>query len=111
MEMRYETAKRALVVSLSHDLDHHGAASLREKIDYEFRRRRARNIIFDLSALKFMDSSGIGLIMGRYRLSVAAGGKVFLSGVSPQLDRLISISGIYKIVGWAKSISEALQCL
>lgn len=111
MEMRYETAKRTLVVSLSQELDHHNAAVLRAKIDREFRRVRARNIILDLSALKFMDSSGIGLIMGRYKLAQAAGGKVFLTGVSPQLDRLISISGIYKIVGWARGISEAMQRL
>ena len=67
--------------------------------------------MFDFSKLHFMDSSGIGLIMGRYKLLAPVGGKVLLAGVSPQLDRLISISGIYKIVGWAKDVTEALAKL
>lgn len=111
MQMRYEAGKRTLIVPLSGELDHHTAANYREQIDREFARTKACNIIFDFSALKFMDSSGLGLVMGRYKLAKPVGGKVFLAGVSPQLDRLLSISGIYKLVGWAKGVSEALQRL
>lgn len=82
-----------------------------QAIDSEFLKTKAQNIVFDFSKLHFMDSSGIGLIMGRYKLLAPVGGKVLLAGVSPQLDRLISISGIYKIVGWAKDVTEALAKL
>jgi len=109
MEIRYEPSKRTIIVKLSGDLDHHSAAKMRGEIDRKFRTGKASNIIFDMADLKFMDSSGIGLLMGRYKLAAPLGGKVFLVGVSPRLDRLISISGIYKLVSWADSINDALR--
>ena len=108
MQLTYIASGRTLVVSLEGEIDHHSAQKYRKKIDDEFIKTKAINIIFDFSKLNFMDSSGIGLIMGRYKLIKPLGGRVMLVGVSPQLDRLISISGIYKIVGWAKSVNEAL---
>ncbi len=109
MQMSYIGAQRTLTVAIEGEIDHHSAAVYRKNIDDEFIKTKAKNIIFDFSKLNFMDSSGIGLIMGRYKLIAPLGGRVFLVGVSPQLDRLISISGIYKIVGWAKSLTEALS--
>lgn len=107
MNISYVSAKRTLVVEISGEIDHHSAAEYRRRIDNEFIRTKAKNIVFDFTHLSFMDSSGIGLIMGRYKLIRPIGGKVILAGVSPQLDRLISISGIYKIAGWAKDTNEA----
>lgn len=107
MKTSYISSKRTLVAEIEGDIDHHSAAKYRQKIDSEFIKTKAVNIIFDFSKLGFMDSSGIGLIMGRYKLITPLGGRVMLVGVSPQLDRLISISGIYKIAGWAKDINEA----
>jgi stage II sporulation protein AA (anti-sigma F factor antagonist) len=109
MDIRYEPSKRTMIVKLAGDLDHHSAAAARGEIDRKFRTSKASNIIFDMSDLKFMDSSGIGLLMGRYKLASPLGGKVFLTGVSSRLDRLISISGIYKLVSWADSINDALR--
>ena len=111
MQLSYHNAKRTLVAAVDGEIDHHSAAVLRQAIDNEFLKTKAQNIIFDFTKLHFMDSSGIGLIMGRYKLLAPVGGKVLLAGESPQLDRLISISGIYKIVGWAKDVSEALAKL
>ena len=108
MQLEYNRRKRSLIVSVDSDIDHHSAASIRQQVDRAFLRTKANHIIFDFSALTFMDSSGIGLIMGRYRLIRPLDGKVILAGVSPQLDRLISLSGIYKIVDWAKDVDEAL---
>ena len=111
MQLSYINSKRTLVASIDGEIDHHSAAKCRQAIDSEFLKTKAQNIVFDFSKLHFMDSSGIGLIMGRYKLLAPVGGKVLLAGVSPQLYRLISISGIYKIVGWAKDVTEALAKL
>ncbi|MBE7026500.1 MAG: STAS domain-containing protein [Ruminococcaceae bacterium] len=111
MQIKYINTSRSLVVSIDGEIDHHSAADYRKAIDDEFLKTKAVNIIFDFSKLNFMDSSGIGLIMGRYKLISPVKGRVILAGVSPQLDRLISISGIYKIADWAKNINEALAKL
>ena len=111
MQLSYNNARRTLTAAVDGEIDHHSAAQCRQAIDNEFLKTKAQNIVFDFSKLHFMDSSGIGLIMGRYKLLAPVGGKVMLAGVSPQLDRLISISGIYKIVGWAKDVNEALAKL
>lgn len=109
MNISYISAKRTLVAGLEGEIDHHSAAQCRQRIDSEFIKTKAVNIIFDFSRLSFMDSSGIGLIMGRYKLITPLGGRVVLSGVPPQLDRIISLSGIYKLVGRAKDINEAME--
>lgn len=111
MQLRYIIAKRTLVAAIDGEIDHHSAARLRVEIDSEFLKTKAQNIVFDFSKLHFMDSSGIGLIMGRYKLLAPVGGRVLLSGVSPQLDRLIGMSGLYKIAGRAKDVTEALAGL
>ncbi|MBQ4159597.1 MAG: anti-sigma factor antagonist [Clostridia bacterium] len=96
MDIEYNGQRRALIVRLDAEVDHHSAAQIRESVDAQFLRTKANHIIFDFSSLQFMDSSGIGLIMGRYRLIRPLDGKIVLAGVSEQLDRLMSLSGIYK---------------
>lgn len=108
MDIEYNGQRRALIVRLDAEVDHHSAAQIRESVDAQFLRTKANHIIFDFSSLQFMDSSGIGLIMGRYRLIRPLDGKIVLAGVSEQLDRLMSLSGIYKLVEWAKNVEEAL---
>ncbi len=107
--MGYNGQRRALIVHLEHEIDHHSAAGIRQSVDEMFLYSKANHIIFVFSALQLMDSSGIGLIMGRYRLIRPLNGRVVLAGVSEQLDRLMSISGIYKLVDWAKNVDEALS--
>ncbi len=109
MKTEYNTRARALVVHLDAEIDHHIAGAVRRDIDEAFLNTRANHIIFDFSCVQFMDSSGIGLIMGRYRLVAPLGGRVVLSGVSERMDRLMSLSGIYKLVRWTKTVNEALQ--
>ena len=108
MEISYNTQKKALVVKLVKGIDHHSAKEIRQTVDLYYADTKANHIVFDLSELEFMDSSGIGLIMGRYKFISPIGGKVILSGVSEQIDRIMKLSGIYKIAGRAQSVSEAI---
>lgn len=109
MDIRFEPTKRTLVVKLSQDLDHHTAAPLRTEIDRKFRTTSASHIIFDMSSLRFMDSSGIGLVMGRYKLATPLGGRIYLTGIPKNMDRLLNMSGIYKLVYRAGDINQALK--
>lgn len=99
--------KRAILVQPDCELDHHIAAVLRKKIDSKIRTTNAIHVIFDFSGVNFMDSSGIGVIMGRYNTVKALGGKILLFGLCPQVERIIRMSGIGKIVSIAEDYKQA----
>ena len=87
----------AVFVKLKCEIDHHNARQIREKIDREIFSRRPRTVVLDFSEVRFMDSSGIGLIIGRSQVADAAGGGVRLVGLSPTLMKLVRLAGIEKI--------------
>ena len=83
-----------LTAMLLGDIDHHTAREMRKEIDALIEKRHPTLLRLDYSAVQFMDSSGIGLIMGRYRLMRLIGGTVLVCNVPPHLKRLIDLSGI-----------------
>lgn len=102
---------RNLIIKVDGEIDHHTSIIIREKIDKEFSRNNAKNIIFDFSGIDFMDSSGIGVIMGRYRNAKQMGGKVAIAGVNASLDRIFNISGLHKIINNYENVEQALKSL
>ena len=90
----------ALTAALIGELDHHTAADLRGRIDAAVLSCRPRRLTIDLTRLTFMDSSGIGLIMGRYRLMASLGGEVRVAGATPRMERMIRLSGLDKLPIW-----------
>lgn len=111
MEVRLIGEKRALLISIDGELDHHRAAKIREEADGMLRSTNAVNIIFDFSDLTFMDSSGIGMIMGRYKKVRTLGGRVAAYGVNAQIIRIMEMSGVDKIVKLVPSLDKALRLL
>lgn len=103
----YELQKDVLVIRLKADLDHHTAVTVRESADALLTRSRAKHILFDFTGVDFMDSSGIGVIMGRYRQVIFQGGRVGVMGVGSNVDRILKISGLYKIVERYETAEEA----
>lgn len=108
MQILFTTQERNLIVKIEGEVDYHTSVELRERVDREYQRRRALNIIFDFSQIHFMDSSGIGVLMGRYRNVMILGGNVALYGVGDQVDRVLALSGIYKIIKNYDTIDEAI---
>ena len=98
MRTKIDTNGEVLIVRLNDELDHHSAAQIREQVDNIVMQGSIRKIVFDFSNVGFMDSSGIGIIMGTFKLMQAIGGEVTAFGFSSQLDKLITMSGIKKIV-------------
>lgn len=108
MELSIAGKYRTLVARLDGDLDHHSAAAMRDKIDRELNRTGAVNLALDFSRVSFMDSSGIGFIMGRYKIVQAFGGKIIIYGLSDNVRRIIEMSGISKYVVTAKNLEYGL---
>ena len=111
MEVKLLGEKRAVLANIGGEPDHHIAAALREAIDSKIRCSNAVNVIFDFSNVGFMDSSGIGVIMGRYKTVKTLGGKVVIFGVNKQIERIVAMSGIDRIVETAKNLSNALNLI
>lgn len=109
MDTLIEYNKDTMIVRLNGELDQHYAESLRRDIDSRVADRGIHKIVFDFSRVGFMDSSGIGVIMGRYRLMQSVGGSVSAFGVSARLDKLIEMSGIKRIVPVYANEENALK--
>ena len=93
-----DTDKTVLTVTLVGDIDHHGAVGVRSEIDEEIARHRPAETVIVLSGIDFMDSSGIGLVMGRYAKMKAIGGELVLRGANERLMRIFKMAGLERIV-------------
>ncbi len=76
------------------DIDHHTAQGVREQIDAYVQKTRPSLLKLDFSQVQFMDSSGVGLIMGRYRIMQTLDGSVSVINIPVHLKRLIKMSGL-----------------
>ncbi len=111
MDVICKTTGRAVVAELRGELDHHNAARVREELESRFSAAGMRNLIFDLSQLRFMDSSGLGILIGRYKTVSALGGQTRIAAPSEQADKLLRLAGIYKIIPVYESLSDAMAGL
>ncbi|NLY46222.1 MAG: anti-sigma F factor antagonist [Tissierella sp.] len=96
-----------LIVKLKGELDHHTSEEVRKKIDKQYNGSSVSNIIMDLNELTFMDSSGIGLIMGRYRNTVDKRGKLIIACENMTIKRILDMSGLLKIIELYPKLDEA----
>lgn len=94
----YEKKKNTLTVKLRGELDHSVAAGVRAELDELILDPGVRRLVFDLNGLEFMDSSGVGLIIGRYKLMARRGGSVAVRGPGRRVDRIFEMSGLYQLV-------------
>ncbi len=86
-----------LTAVLNGEIDHHAAREIRNEIDETAAKLKPKKLIFDFSAVQFMDSSGIGLIMGRCKLMQIWAGTVEITGLQPKIERIVSISGLNQL--------------
>ena len=88
---------RLLTVRMEGEIDHNSVEMIRNSVEKEIRRTGALNIAFDFSGVSFMDSSGVGLIMGRFKTVSSLGGKIIIYGMNNYIERIMRMSGIEKI--------------
>lgn len=79
------------------EIDHHSAASMRAAVDNAIEINMPSLLVLDFTRVGFMDSSGIGLVMGRYRNLVRRGAKLHITGTSPQIYKVMKLSGLQKL--------------
>ena len=98
MELNAQERGSRLSVQLSGELDHHSAEQTRIMLDTLLRDVTVHELVLDLSGMTFMDSAGIGVILGRFRKLSMRGGRMIVRGMNASVDRLFQMSGIYAIV-------------
>lgn len=96
--MDYRIQENYLTIFLPHELDHHNAEDIRKQSDHLIERKHIKHVIFDFKGTNFMDSSGIGVIMGRYKKVSLLGGEVWASHVNNRMKKILLMSGVTKIM-------------
>lgn len=91
-----------LEIKLTGEIDHHSAVGVRGELDKLICTARPQRVVLDLSEISFMDSSGLGLIMGRYSLIKELGGSLALRSPTRAVMRILSLAGMDRIVGVEK---------
>ncbi len=106
-----EVKDNNLIIHFYGELDHHITEKSRLLIDKKYEDPNIKNMVLDLTQLSLMDSSGIGLIMGRYKNAVEKKGKLILISSNTYIDRIIRMSGLTKIIEVYTTMEQALQKL
>lgn len=76
------------------EIDHHSAREIRAQLDAVLNERMPKRLILDFGGVGFMDSSGVGLIMGRYRLMKSLNGEISVENVPPRIEKMLRLSGV-----------------
>ena len=98
MEMIFYVEEDTLIVELSGEIDHHVAEKLRRDIDAEVAMCGTRDLIFDFTKVDFMDSSGIGMILGRYKKIHGTGGRVRIRNAGRLVKQILDMSGVFSLM-------------
>lgn len=102
MPVAFQKKQRKLIAQLSGEIDHHSAQGLRMQIDVKLAQDKPGVLCLDFKDVTFMDSSGVGLVMGRYRKLQTWGGSLELRGMSGAVQRIMCLSGIERIAAIAE---------
>ena len=109
MELDNELHGDCLLVRIRGELDHHWSGRLRQSVDRALEERSANNLVLNLEGLSFMDSSGVGVLLGRYRRIAERHGRMAVCGVPPAVEKVLQISGVPRVIPFYKNEAEALR--
>lgn len=110
MHLKFQMTDDILIASAFGELDHHSAAAVRDEIDRTMEAFHCRHLILDFEKVTFMDSSGIGVVLGRYNKVTKKGGRVFLAGCSEFVEKILYMAGVFTVVDKQKNVEDAI-CL
>ena len=98
MEIKYLEKQKILVFRITEEIDEFKAKEIRRKADYEIERFMPKRVIFDFNRVSFMDSSGIGMVIGRYKQTSLLGGKMELTNLRPSVKKIFEMSGVLRLI-------------
>ena len=106
MESIYQKKDKRLIFKISEDIDECVVQKIRRRLDNEIERYMPKEVIFDFNKVSFMDSAGIGLLIGRYKLVDMLGGKVEVTNLTTPVRKIFEMSGVLKIIPEIKTEKE-----
>lgn len=98
MKITYIKKDKRLIFKIEEDIDECCVQKIRRRIDNEIQRYMPKEVIFDFSNVSFMDSAGIGLIIGRYKLINMIGGELKIANVNTQIQKIFEMSGLLRLI-------------
>ena len=98
MESKFYEEDKLLVFKITDEIDDCSVQKIRRRADYEIERYMPRKVVFDFDSVTFMDSSGIGLIIGRYKFTNMLGGKLEVANLTQSVKKIFEMSGILKLI-------------
>ena len=110
MESLYKKEDKQLVFKMNEDIDECVAQKIRRKLDNEIERYIPKEVIFDFNNVSFMDSAGIGLIIGRYKLANMLGGQVQITNMKRPVRKIYEMSGMQRIIPEVTKINPVPNC-
>ena len=111
MYLKFEKSNNTLIANLIGELDHPSAEEVRAKIDDRIERENAQRLILNFGGVTFMDSSGIGVVVGRFKKMTSRGGALCVVDLSRGVNRVFELSGLFKIINHYRDVDEALKCI
>lgn len=98
MHVEYKKEDKLLILKIEEEIDHHTTEKIRKRADYEIQVHIPKKVIVDFSNVTFMDSSGIGMLIGRYKLVSMFGGNMSMINVKPAIKKVFEMSGVLKLI-------------
>lgn len=111
MESNYFKEDKLLVFKITEEIDEHSVQMIRGKADYEIKRYMPKRIVFDFDSVTFMDSAGIGLIIGRYKLASMIGAKLEMKNLSNGVRKIFEMSGLLRLISETKNKESSLNAI
>ncbi len=108
MEVIFNVSGNVLVAELLGELDHHAAAQVREDIDRAMDNFSIKYLVFDFGKVRYMDSSGIGMVLGRYRRMNEKEGRIAIVSCSSVIRNILNMAGIFSLIDYMDTKQEAI---
>lgn len=105
----YEAEGSVLIIHLPKEVDHHNCLTLKYETDLLMEENYINRIVFDFSGTEFMDSSGIGILLNRYKQMAGSRGTVTVYGVGQRMQRILKIGGIHRLIHQYRNKEDAIH--
>jgi stage II sporulation protein AA (anti-sigma F factor antagonist) len=111
MQSSFQVTDDILIAVAYGEIDHHTASKLRDEIDEAMTAFHCRHLILDMKRVSFMDSSGIGVVLGRYKKIKRKGGKLYVTGCSDYIEKILHMAGVFKVTEKKDTVEDAVWLL
>lgn len=111
MKFLYDNKSKILTLKITEEIDHHTVEKIRNRADYEIQKYIPKQFIIDFSKVTFMDSAGIGMLIGRYKTITMFGGKMYMANVNSTIRKIFEMSGVLKIIPIIEGGTKFEKCI